>query len=111
MVYEYVAGTMVLKSANALRSKARGAGRPVEDLLNGQHLALHHPRSPSRPCGSVQAGHHCCPREVVPLPLHAAMEASPVGAHGRSHGSIAPAFLVMRCSQGGPLFASSRWSR
>ena len=48
------------------------------------------------------------PEEVVPLPHHAAMEANPVGAHGRRNGSIASSFRLMRCSQGGPLFASSR---
>src|SRR6266446_9313651 len=42
-------------------------------------------------------------------PAHAAMEDHPVGAHGRSNGTIAPSFLVRRCSHGGPLFASSRW--
>src|SRR5215831_7893561 len=49
------------------------------------------------------------PRGVLPLPHHAAMEANPVVAHGRRNGTIAPSFLAMRCAQGGPLFASSRW--
>ena len=100
---------MVVKSGNALRRNERGAGRPMEDLPNGQNVALHRTLSPSRPCGSVQAGNHCCPRGVVPLPPHAAMSANPVVAHGRRNGTIAASFLVMRCSQGGPLFASSGW--
>jgi len=100
---------MVVKSGNTLRRNERCAGRPMEDLPNGQNVALNHTLSPSRPCGSVQAGHHCWPRGVVPLPHHAAMEANPVAAHGRRNGTIASSFLVMRCSQGGPLFASSRW--
>jgi len=31
----------------------------MEDLQHEQNVALHRTRSPSRPCGSVQAGHHC----------------------------------------------------
>jgi len=46
---------------------------------------------------------------VVLLPPHAALEAHPGVAPGRSNGTLAPAFLVMRGSQSGPLFASSRW--
>src|SRR4030095_7312985 len=37
------------------------------------------------------------------------MEANPVILHGRRNGTSAPAFLVMRCSQSGAFFASSRW--
>jgi len=100
---------MVVTSGNALRRNGRGAGRPREDLPHGHHVALHRTRSPSRTGCSVQAGGPCCPRGVAPLPHHAAMEDHPVGAHGRSNGTIAPSFLVRRCPQGGPLFASSRW--
>src|SRR6516165_4285214 len=99
---------MVVKSGNALRRNARGAGRPMEDLPHGHNVALHRTLSPLRPCESDPTGPHCCPRGVVPRPHPAAMEANPVVAQGRSNGTIAPAFLVMRCSQGGPLFASSR---
>jgi len=59
IVYEYVAGTMVVKAGHALRRNTRCAGRPMEDLLHEQNVALNRTRSPSRPCGSVQAGHHC----------------------------------------------------
>jgi len=52
---------MVVTSSNAVRSKARCAGRPLEDLPHGQPLALHRTRSPSRMCGSVQADDHGCP--------------------------------------------------
>jgi hypothetical protein len=100
---------MVVKSGYARRRNARGAGRPMEELPHGQTLALHRTRSPSRPCGSVQGGYPCCPRGGVPLPHHAAMAANPGGAQGRRNGPIAPTFLVMRGSQDGPLFASSRW--
>src|SRR5262245_7118532 len=96
---------MVVTLGNALRRNARCAGRPMEDLPNGQNVALNRTLSPSRTCGSVQADDHC----GVPFPHHAAMEANPGGAHGRRNGTIAPAFLVMRCSHSGPLFASSRW--
>jgi len=92
----------------ALRRNVRCAGGPMEDLPNRQRLALYRTRSPSRPCGSVQTGDHGCPRWGVPLPPHAALEANPVVAHGRSNGPIAPTFLVRRCAQGGPLFASSQ---
>jgi len=37
------------------------------------------------------------------------MEDHPVVAHGRSNGTLAPSFLVMRWPHGGPLFAASRW--
>jgi len=49
---------MVVKSGNAVRRNEQGAGRPLEDLPNGPNVALHRTRSPSRPCGSVQAGDH-----------------------------------------------------
>ena len=65
---------MVVKSGNALRRNGRGAGRPREGLPRGHNVALHRTRSPSRTGGSVQAGGHCCPRGVAPLPHHAAME-------------------------------------
>jgi hypothetical protein len=99
---------MVVKSGNALRSNARCAGRPMEDLPHGQNVALNRTLSPSRPCGSDPAGYHYCPRGVVPRLHPAAMEANPAVAHGRRNGIIAPSFLVLRCAQGGPLFASSR---
>jgi len=59
IVYEYVAGTMVVKAGHAVRRNTRCAGRPMEDLLHEQNVALNRTRSPLRPCGSVQAGHHC----------------------------------------------------
>src|SRR6266436_6743057 len=37
------------------------------------------------------------------------MRNNPVGAYGRSNDTIAAPFLVMRCPDGGPLFASSLW--
>jgi len=53
---------MVVKSGNAVRSNARCAGRPMEDLPHGQNVALNRTLSPSRPCGSDPAGYHYCPR-------------------------------------------------
>jgi len=50
---------MVVKSGNALRRNTRCAGPPMEDLPNGHNVALKGTLSPSRPCGSVQAGDHC----------------------------------------------------
>jgi hypothetical protein len=50
---------MVVTLGTALRSNARCAGRPMEDLPNGHNVALPRTHSPLRPCGSVQAGHHC----------------------------------------------------
>ena len=47
---------MGIKSGNALRKKGRGAERPREALPHGSNVALHRTRSPSRMCGSVQAG-------------------------------------------------------
>src|SRR6266446_3472554 len=47
---------MAVKSGNALRRNERCAGRPMEDLPNGQNVALNRTLSPSRTCGSVQAG-------------------------------------------------------
>ena len=38
-------GTIVVTSSNALRRNARCAGRPLEDLPHGQHLALHRTRA------------------------------------------------------------------
>src|SRR5215813_6446854 len=108
IVYEYVAGTMVVTLGTAVRSNARCAGRPLEGLPHGQHVALRPTRSPSRTCGSGQAGDHGGPRRGVPLPHHAGMEAHPVGAQGRSNGTIAPVCLVLRGAQGGALCASSR---
>jgi len=37
------------------------------------------------------------------------MRDNPVVAYGRSNDTIAAPFLVMRCPDGGLLFASSRW--
>src|SRR5262245_19352492 len=108
IVYGYVAGTMVVTLGTAVRSKARCAGRPLEDLPHGHHVALHPTRRPSRTGGSVQAGDHGGPRRSVPLPHHARKEAHPVVAQGRSNGTITPVFLVLRGAQGGALCASSR---
>ena len=90
---------MVVTSGNAVRRNGRSAGRPREDLPHGHNVALHRTRSPSRLCGSGQAGGPCCPRGGGTLPHHAAMEDHPVVAHGRSNGTIAPSFLVRRCPQ------------
>ena len=64
---------------------------------------------PSHPGGRIMAGVRGCPRGVAPIKHHAAMRDNPVVAYGRSNAIIAPSFLVMRCPDGGPLFASSRW--
>src|SRR4030095_8731419 len=74
---------MIVKSGNTLRRNERCAGRPMENLPNGQNVALNHTLSLSRTCGSVQAGDHCCPRGIVPLPPYAVMETNPVVVHGR----------------------------
>ena len=37
---------MVVKAGNALRRNVRCAGRPMEDLPNGQNLALNRTLSP-----------------------------------------------------------------
>jgi len=50
---------MVVKSGNVLRRNERCAGRPMEDLPNGPNVALNRTLSPSRTCGSVQAGDDC----------------------------------------------------
>jgi hypothetical protein len=50
---------MVVKSGNAVRRNGRCTGRPMEDLPHGHNVALHRTRSPSRTCGSVQAGGPC----------------------------------------------------
>jgi hypothetical protein len=55
------------------------------------------------------AGVRGCPRGVAPINHPPAMRDNPGGAYGRSNDIIAPAFLVMRGPDGGPLFASSRW--
>jgi hypothetical protein len=80
---------MVVKSGNALRRNWWCAGRPLEELPHGHNVALHRTLSPSRTCGGVQAGGHCCPRGVAPRPRHAVMEDNPVVAHGRSNGPSA----------------------
>ncbi len=50
---------MVVKSGNALRRNERCAGRPMEDLPNGQNVALNRTLSPSCTCSNVQAGGYC----------------------------------------------------
>ena len=50
---------MVVKLGNALRRNERCTGRPMEDLPNGQNVALNRTLSPSRTYDSVQAGDHC----------------------------------------------------
>jgi hypothetical protein len=59
---------MVIKLGAALRRNERRAGRPMEDLPHGQNVALNRTRSPSRPCGSVQANDHCGCTTPAPRP-------------------------------------------
>ena len=48
----------------ALRMKARGTWRPREGSRNGDNTAIRRALSPLRPCGSVTADVHGCPRGV-----------------------------------------------
>ena len=89
----------------------RCMGRPMEGILHGQHTVIRSTRSPSRPCGSVTAGVHGCPRWVSPSKHHTAIRDNHGVAHVRRHDPIASPCLVMRYPRGGPLFASLRWPR
>ncbi len=59
-----VVGTIVVKSSTALRVNSRCTGRHMEDLRNVHNTSLSSALSPSRMCGSIKAGVHCCPRGV-----------------------------------------------
>jgi hypothetical protein len=81
----------------------------MQGLRNVHHTVIRRTRRPSHPGGSIMAGVRGCPRGVAPINHPPAMRDNPGGAYGRSNDIIAPAFLVMRGPDGGPLFASSRW--
>jgi hypothetical protein len=57
--WQGVAGTIGVKSSNALRMNWRCTGRHTEGLRNGQNTAINSTLSPSRMCGSVKAGVPC----------------------------------------------------
>ena len=81
----------------------------MEGLRHVHNTVLRHTRSPSHPDGSIMAGGRGCPRGVAPLQHHSGMRDHPGGAYGRGNDVIAPAFLVLRCPDGSPLCAASRW--
>jgi len=81
----------------------------MQGLRNVHHTVIRRTRSPEHPCGSLMAGVRGCPRGVAPIKHPPAMRDNPGVAYGRRNDISAPSFLVRRCPDGGPLFASSRW--
>ncbi len=91
-----------VQSRHALRIYARCTGRPSEGPRNGYHTAIRRALSPWRPCGSVPADDHGCPRGVAPLRHPLAIRATPV-AHPGTGGAACPSLLF---SPPGPGFST-----
>src|SRR6266568_8314398 len=89
-----------------MRGARGGTERARETYTN---TASRRAISPSRPCGSVTAGVHGCPRGVVPIRRHIAISDNSVVAHVRRNDPSASQFLVMRGPPAYPLFASWQW--
>src|SRR5438093_2396555 len=75
-----VTGIIRVKLSAALRIHSRCTWRHREGSRNVHNTAIRRALSPSRPCGSVTAGVHGCPRGVAPIRHHTASRDIP-GPH------------------------------
>src|SRR5207237_6385801 len=80
--WQAVVGMRGGTSSHALRSHARCMWRPSEGARNGDNTASRRARRPLRPCGSVTADVHGCPRGVAPLRHPLAIREHPVAHTG-----------------------------
>src|SRR6266851_8176065 len=82
-------GIIGVKSSTALRMNSRCTWRHREDSRNVDNTAIRRALSPLRPCGSVTADVHGCPRGVVPLRHPLAIRGNPV-AHTEGETTQSP---------------------
>src|SRR5262244_1866305 len=80
--WQGVAGMRGVTSSHALRSSSRRTWRHSEGSRNVHNTAIRRALSPWRPCGSVTADVHGCPRGVAPLRHPLAIRANPVAHTG-----------------------------
>src|SRR6266849_1120745 len=71
-----------VKSSNALRIISRCTWRHREGARNVYNTAIRRALSPLRPCGSVTADVHGCPRGVAPIRPPIAIRDNPVAHTG-----------------------------
>ena len=71
-------GIIGIKLSNPLRINSRCTGRHREDARNVHNTAIRRALSPLRPCESVTADVHGCPRGVAPLRNPLAIRDNPV---------------------------------
>ena len=107
--WQAVVGIIGVTSSTALRSNSRCTWRHSEGSRNVHHTAIRRALSPSRPCGSVTAGVHGCPRGVAPMRPQHRDQGQPGGPHVRGNDPTAAQFLLMRGPPCCPLFASWQW--
>jgi hypothetical protein len=87
--WQAVADIIGVTSNNTLRNNSRCPWRQREGSRNVDNIAIRHPLSPLRPCRSVTAVVHGCPRGVAPIRPHTARRDTPVATHGRRNDAIA----------------------
>jgi hypothetical protein len=73
-----VADIIGVISSNTLRNNSRCTWRPSEGSRHVDNTAIRHAFSPLRPCGSVTADVHGCPRGVAPIRRSIAIRDTPV---------------------------------
>src|SRR5215468_6472172 len=95
---------------HALRSPEGGASHSIApDEYRQRQRPLPPPAAPLRPCESVTAGVHGCPRGVAPLRHHTADQGHPGGRVREEKRPNRFTCLVMRGPPTSPLFTS--WPR
>jgi hypothetical protein len=99
-------GTIVVKSRNPLRVHSRCTGRHMKGLWNVHNTTISSALSPSRLCGSLQAGVHRCPWWIAPSKHHPEIRAHQGGEPVTSNDTIAAQCLVLRNPHGWHIFAS-----
>src|SRR5712691_1995553 len=80
--WQAVAGMIGVTSSHALRMNSRCTWRHREDSRNVYNTAIRRALSPLRPCGSVTADVHGCPRGVAPIRHPLAIRYNPVAHMG-----------------------------
>src|SRR4029453_17455016 len=107
--YQAVADIIGVTSSNTLRSNSRCTWRHSEGSRHVYNTAIRRAFSLLRPCGSVTADVHGCPRGVAPLQAPSRDQGHPGGAHGRRNDPLASPCHGMRCPLVSLLFASWQW--